>query len=181
PMLPKLPSHRTCWLFVILFLLFPLMKAEAIQIVWGGVGAAKPQKRTASPAVPPNIGDAPKPQLLNADSNPTLRYPVSVRESSISCGWLDVTRTGVSYTVVESGRKSRAPSAKKFAPIAVEHLVAAVDTPDSEGFNLSLSEIKYIGLQKSILLLFTPNQKWTLIYLSQEYWGTVVEKPRQFE
>ena len=92
------------------FFLFPFLNAEGIQVSMGRMGAAKAQKR-GSP--PPEAGEAPKPQLLNADSNPTLRYPVSVWESSVSCGWLDVTRTGVSYAVVESGRKGKASSGER--------------------------------------------------------------------
>jgi len=168
---PSLCFRRTCSLLVI-FLLFPFLKAEAVQVVW----AAKPRKVSS----PPPASEAPKPQLLNADSNPTLRYPVSVWESSISCGWLDVTRSGVSYTVVESGRKGRELRYKKFAPGGNQYLVAPASDVGSEGFEVSLSEIKAIGLKGSILIIAFSSRSPQLIYLPQDQWGTV-EKPRQFQ
>ena len=169
---------RTCLLLVI-FLLFPFLRAEAFQVL--GLGAAQARKRSASPAATP-AGEAPKPQLLNADSNPTLRYPVSVWESSISCGWLDVTRTGVSYTVVESGGKGKPASPfMKFAPGEVQHLVAPASDTGSEGFQVSSSEIKANGLRGSALIIAFSNRSPQLIYLPQDYWETEVGKPRSFE
>jgi len=176
-MVPSLRFRRTCLLLVI-FLLFPLLKVEAIQ----GLGVAKARKRSSSPAVTPQAGEAPKPQLLNADSNPTLRYPVSVWESSISCGWLDVTRSSVSYTVVESGRKGKAsPGVKFMAPGEVQYLVAPANAAGSEEFEVRLSEIKDIRLIKGNLLQIAFARRGPLlIYLPQGQWGTV-GKPRQFE
>ncbi len=179
-MLPSLGFRRICLLLVI-FLLFPFLKVEAIQSVWGAVGAAKPQKGSVVQAAPPNAREAPKPQLLNADSNPALRYPVSVWESSISCGWLDVTRAGVTYTVVDSWRKGSVSPARRFAPGGVQYLVAPVDTGGGEGFEVSISEINGIRFVKGRLLQVAfAKRAPLLIYLPQDQWGTV-EKPRQFE
>jgi len=173
---PSLRFRHTCLLLVI-FLLFPFLKAESIQVL----GVAKARKRSSAPAVTPEAGEAPKPQLLSADSNPTLRYPVSVWESSISCGWLDVTRSSVGYTVVESGRKGRVSPVRKFAPGEVQYLVAPASAVGSEGFDASLNEIKAIGFTKgSILQIAFAKRAPLLIYLPQGQWETV-GKPRQFE
>lgn len=175
-------SPRYTFLLLAIFLLFPSMTVEAIQSVWG---AAKPQRRTVAQAAPPQTGEAPKPQLLNADSNPTLRYPVSVWESSASCGWLDVTRAGVKYTVVESGRKGKAasPRMKKFvAPGEVSHWAAPSDAvAGSEEFEVSMNEISDSRLVKGSLLQIQFARRLVLLsYLPQDQWGTV-EKLRQFE
>jgi hypothetical protein len=59
------------------------------------VGQAR-KKSTRSDAAP---DDYLKPELLNADSNPTLRYPAASFSGwsvkSTSYGWFDVTRNGV--------------------------------------------------------------------------------------
>ncbi len=179
-MSPSLRFRRT-YLLLVIFLLFPLLKAEAIQAapqtVFGGLGAAKARKGSASP----EVGVAPKPQLLNADSNPTLRYPVSVWESTVSCGWLDVTRSSVSYTVVESGRRGKqAAPAKKFMPGGVNYLVAPADAAGSEGFDVSLSEIQDISVVKNFLRVAIGTRKPLLIYLPQDFWGQVVGRSRAF-
>ncbi len=176
----SLRFRRTCLLLVILVLL-PFLNVEAIQVGMGRIGSAKAKKGAVSPAVSPEAGEAPKPQLLNADSNPTLRYPVSVNESSsISCGWLDVTRTGVRYTVVESGGKAKPSPRSKFVPGGVDYLVAQESTAGSEGFEVSLSEIQDIRLVKSLLQITFANRGPLLIYLPQDFWGVVAGKPRSF-
>jgi len=174
----SLRFRRTC-LLLLIFLLFPNLKVGAMQIAAGRLGAAKAKKSSASP----DTSEAPKPQLLNADSNPTLRYPVAVSESSISCGWLDVTRTGVTYTVVESGSKGTPYSGKKFvAPGSVQYLVAPAEAVGSEGFDVSLSSLQDIRLlEGSFLRIAFGSRKLLLIYLPQDYWGTVVGKPRAFK
>ncbi len=167
----RLCFHRTCLLLVI-FLLFPFLNAEAMQLA----RAAKAKKDSSSP----QAAEAPKPQLLNPDSNPTLRYPVSVWESSISCGWLDVTRSGVNYTVVNSGSQGRTFGARKFAFGEAQFQAAPAGDAGGEGFEVSSSEIKAIWLKGSVLTIAFSNRSPHLIYLPQAQWGTV-EKPRQFE
>jgi hypothetical protein len=180
--MPPILSLRRICLLLVIFLFFPLLKVEAFQGSLGGsvFGGGRTQKIGAARPVAQPTGEAPKPQLLNADSNPTLRYPVAVLESSVSCGWLDVTRTDVTYTVVESGRKSRAPSGKKFGMGGGQYLVAPADAAGSEEFNFSSSQIKASGLKGNALMIAFSNRTPQLIYLPQEQWGTV-EKPRQFQ
>lgn len=173
----ELPS-RKIWSLAILFLLVSFLNAEALQMALGRFGAAKAKKGASSP----EVGEAPKPQLLNADTNPTLRYPVSVDESfSISCGWLEVTRTGVTYSVVESGKKAKPLKQMKFvAPAEAQYLTAPEDAAGSEGFDLNFSDIKDIQLQKIFLLLYTSKEKLLLIYLSPDLWGEVAGNRRAF-
>ncbi len=54
-----------------------------------------------------------KPELINADTNPTLRYPVAgspwanlIYAGYLAYGWFDVTRTGVHFSVVEPAKRS---------------------------------------------------------------------------
>jgi hypothetical protein len=50
------------------------------------------------------------PQLLNADTNPTLRFPIARMghmNATISFGWLDITRDSVRYHVEQPAEKSR--------------------------------------------------------------------------
>jgi hypothetical protein len=165
-------------LLLVILLFIPFLKVEAAQ-VWG---VAKAKKGSTAQAATPPAAEAPKPQLLNADSNPTLRYPVSVWESSISCGWLDVTRSGVTYTVVESGRNDQPSRGVKFMSHGeAQYLVAPASDVGSEGFEVSLSEIKDNRLLKgSLLQIAFAKRAPLLIYLPQDQWGTV-GKPRQFQ
>ena len=92
-----------------------------------------------------------------------------------------MTRSSISYTVVESGRKGRAFGVRKIAPGEAHYLVAPADAAGSEGFDVSLSEIKDSRLIKgSLLQIAFAKRAPLLIYLPQDQWGTV-EKPRAFE
>jgi hypothetical protein len=64
--------------------------------------SAKPKKQPDAPAEVISTG-IPRPQLLNAGTDPTLRYPVARMGHgvlSLSFGWFDVTRTSVRYEAV---------------------------------------------------------------------------------
>lgn len=174
-MAASLPVRRT-WLLLVIFLLTPITNTGAAQVFGSAV-----QRRPAAAAVAPPQAEAPKPQLLNADTNPTLRYPVAVKESSVSCGWLDVTRSSFSYSVVESAASSKPTGKMRFAPAGAQHLLPVSDPGTTEGFDLSLGQIQYLGLQKYVLLLITSHQKRTLIYLPQENCATLVEKRGAFD
>jgi len=56
-----------------------------------------------------------RPQLLNAGSNPTLRYPIvsfsGISVFSASYGWLDVSREAVHYNAVSPPNKAKYQSA----------------------------------------------------------------------
>jgi len=82
-----------------------------LMVFISSLNAAGPQvaKRTKGKAVGAAqvqaLSEVQKPQLLNAESNPVLRYPVAVAEGkTISCGWLDVARRGIRYTEEEAAK-----------------------------------------------------------------------------
>lgn len=176
-MLRSFYGRRTCPILIIL-LLFPFLKVGAMQSAIGGMGAAKAKKGSSTPYA----GEAPKPLLLKADSNPTLRYPVAVWESSVSCGWLDVTRSGVSYSVVDSGAKGKPPSPSKFAaPAEPRYLVAPAAEAGNEEFEVSMADIRNLRVIKNFLQLSFAKRAPLLIYLPQTYCSTVVGRPRAFE
>lgn len=178
-MYPRVLCRRLGLLVFVLFLLSAAL-VQASQI-GGMIGASKARKHSSAQAAAPPGSEAPKPQLLNADSNPTLHYPVSVRESSVTCGWLDVTRTGVKYTVVESGRRGRAAYGKKFLESPGQYLVAPSAAAGDEGFEVTSSEITNVRLIKNNLQIAFAKRAPFVIYLPQDYWETVTGKPRAFE
>jgi len=70
--------------------------------------AQKPIRQIGKPE-PSSNGNA-RPQLLNADTNPTLRFPIARMghmNSTISFGWLDVSRNSVRYQVEQPPGKSQ--------------------------------------------------------------------------
>lgn len=178
-MSPRL-RYRRIYLLLVIFLLSS-QAVGAAQSTFG-LGAARARKGSAVKPAPAPASEAPKPELLNADTNPTLRYPVAVRESSVSCGWLDVTRIGINYTVVESGRKAKPAYGKKFAgPGGSEHFVAPADASGDEGFALSSSEITDIRLEKNFLRLAFAKRAFYLIYMPQDNWATVAGNMHEFD
>jgi hypothetical protein len=114
--------------------------------------ARKKSKASAGGGVP---DDYTKPQLLNADTNPTLRYPAasfsgwSVKSSSY--GWLDVTRQRIRFAVVQPADKI------------------------SEGFDMANTEITELKIENSYLMFHrgADKKKYMIFYLSQERWGTI--------
>jgi hypothetical protein len=98
-----------------------------------------------------------------------------VEESgSISFGWLDVTRTGIRYTVVV-GTRSKAPApaggARFLSPGGTTYWAAPASVEGSEGFEASLNEIIDIRFAKGALLIATSRRKITLTYLPEDQWG----------
>ena len=87
-----------------------------------GARALPPQVKHRAPQTPqvyvPSTNIPDDVQLVNADSNPTLRIPVA--HSSLnwtlmkpriraSYGWLEIDRTTVRYTVIRPSRSAREP------------------------------------------------------------------------
>jgi hypothetical protein len=167
---------RNC-LLLLIFLVFPFLKLQALQSVWGAAQSGKLQRKpSVTAAPPPNAGEAPKPQLLNADTDPTLRYPVSVNAGGvISCGWLDVTRSQLNYAPNYEGQESSRPAVKKFSSLGTSNYVTSAVGRDSprigaQGFGARLSEISIVQFDKSALLIKSATVNVELTYLSQEQW-----------
>ena len=47
-----------------------------------------------------------RPELVNAQTDPTLRFPVMSLAGAVTYGWLDISSSTVSYTEVQPARKS---------------------------------------------------------------------------
>jgi hypothetical protein len=112
-------------------------------------------QRKKSRLVTPSISNTTvQPQLLNADTNPTLRFPVariSGTVSSASYGWLDVSRRGIHYAVAQPPKRL------------------------ADGFDASTAEIRDISLEEHFNTVnFRGGRKRYLIfYVPQERWGSV--------
>jgi hypothetical protein len=115
------------------------------------------QRRKSKAALDEDTGELPKPQLLNADTNPTLRFPVASFSGwsvfSTSYGWFDVTKSGIRYTPVEPPGKL------------------------NEGFEASFQDISNIELKYAYLYFRTGNKRRTVFYTSQERWGSIHSGP----
>jgi hypothetical protein len=112
---------------------------------------AKKSSRIATPSI---SNTTVQPQLLNADTNPTLRFPIArtlLSVSSISYGWLDITRAGIRYTVEQPP--------KKFA----------------DGFSVSRGEIRDVKLEdgRNSVTFRGGNKKHMVFYISRENWGSI--------
>ncbi len=135
---------------LILFLILSATSAAAAQF------ARKSSSRRGGRVDDADIEDALKPQLLNADTNPTLRYPIgsisgwSVR--SLSYGWLDVTRDRIHYSVVEPAGKL------------------------DEGFDIPTGEISEVKIEM-YLQFRRDKRRFNIFYLPQERWGTIHSGP----
>ncbi|MDR3677135.1 MAG: hypothetical protein P4N24_16715, partial [Acidobacteriota bacterium] len=90
-----------------------------------------------------------RPQLLNAETDPTLRFPVMSMIGSTTYGWLDISSSTVRYTEMQPTRKSgRSFAVSRFAMSNLQ-------------FNRSF-------------LMFKISKRWQqLIYVPQERWGLV--------
>ncbi len=121
--------------------------------------AAGQLARKASKKTPPveDLGELPKPELRNADTEPTLRYPAASFSGwsvfSTSYGWFDVTKKGIRYTPVQPPGK--------------------VD----EGFEASTDEISEVQLKYAYLYFKTGNKKRTVFYVAQDRWGDIHSGP----
>lgn len=102
-------------------------------------------------------GDITRPQLLGDSANPVLRYPVASFSGwsvySTSYGWLDISRNGIRYTVVEPARKA------------------------NESFEAGSNGVSEIRIQMAYLTFRTAQKKRTLFYVSQNRWGSIHSGP----
>lgn len=129
-------AHLILVLFIIVGTLSVLAAAQMARKKSRGSGGTSPDDYT-------------KPQLMSADTNPTLRYPVASGYGRITCGWLDVTRKAIRYSVVQPPDKI------------------------SDGFDMSTTEITDMSIEQSWLVFrrSTERKKYSIFYLSQERCG----------
>ena len=89
-----------------------------------------------------------RPDLLNAQVDPTLRFPVMSMSGSTTYGWLDITSSTIRYSVVQPANK---------ANLSFEVSRYAVRDPRFSG---------------SVLTFKTPRKEQMIIYLPQDAWGS---------
>jgi len=80
-------------------------------VMLAGISSAAAEKVARQSGRPePSSNDIPYPQLLDADTNPTLRFPIARMghmNATISFGWLDISRNLVRYHVEQPADKSQ--------------------------------------------------------------------------
>jgi hypothetical protein len=89
-----------------------------------------------------------RPALVNAQTDPTLRFPV-MSTSSDTYGWLDISSSTIRYTEVQPTRKS------------------------GHSFAVSRFAIGDLRFNKTELSFKAPKKGQTFIYLPQDRWGSV--------
>jgi hypothetical protein len=107
-------------------------------------------QKSARPRVSPDStsNDNLRPQLLNADTNPTLRFPIARMghmNGTLSFGWLDISRSTVRYQVEQPAGKSQ------------------------DSFEVPRREIRVIGFQGLFLEFSNPKYN-RIFYLPQNEW-----------
>jgi hypothetical protein len=113
-------------------------------------------KKTAKKGEDSDLSTIIRPTLMNAQADPTLRFPVMSMPGSvfsITYGWLDISSGMIRYTVVQPTRKS-------------EH--------DFAVSRFALSELR---LERTVLSFKAARRHEMLIYLPPDRWGTVHSGP----
>ena len=133
-----------------LFLTISMTSAAAAQL------ARKGSSRRGGKVDDAAIEDALKPQLLNADTNPTLRYPIGNISgwsvNSLSYGWLDVSQGRIHYSVMQPAGKL------------------------NEGFDIPTGEISEVKIEM-YLQFHRDKKKFNIFYLPQDRWGSIHSGP----
>jgi hypothetical protein len=130
---------------LLLFLILTVASAATAQM------KSRKASRLATPSTSNN--DI-QPQLMNADTNPTLRFPVArmaLAVSSVSYGWLDITRGGIHYTVEQPPKRQE------------------------DGFSASTAEISNLKLEErgNTIQFRCGDKKHAIFYDTQDNWGNV--------
>ena len=103
-----------------------------------------------------DIANILRPELVNAQTDPTLRFPIMSMPSSvfsITYGWLDITSNVIRYTVVQPPSKS------------------------GHAFEVSRFAIGDLRFNRAVLSFKSPQKREMLIYLPQDRWGSVHSGP----
>lgn len=91
----------------------------------------------------PELANLVRPTLMNAQTDPTLRFPAT---SSSSYGWLDITSTTIRYTVVGPANKA-------------EH-----------SFSVSRFSVRDLRFNRTEVAFRIPKREETFAYLAQDQW-----------
>ncbi len=130
----------------ILLLSFLILTATSVA---AAQAKSKKMSRLADPAM---SNTAVQPQLLNADTSPTLRYPIAragLTVTSVSYGWLDITHAGIRFTVVQPPNKM------------------------DDAFNAATADIRDLKLEErnNTITFRNGNKRNSIFYVPQENWG----------
>lgn len=128
-------SNGRCWRSVLLIILF-----------FSVLPAGLAKKARSSDT---DLSNIIRPQLLNGQSDPTLRFPIMSIIGSLTYGWLDITNSEVHYTEVQPTRKAN----RTF-----------------EVSRVGLVNLRYNGI---VLTFKSPKKQQMIIYLPQDEWGKV--------
>lgn len=96
-----------------------------------------------------DLSDLVRPELLNAQTKPTLRFPIMSVSGAITYGWLDIDSSTVTYTEVEPAKRS------------------------SRAFVVSRFALGNLRFDHSILNFKSPKKYQSIIYVPQNEWGKV--------
>ena len=132
-----------------------------LSLVVGTAGAAQMQKATRrGESAPSYTSGFDQPQLINAETEPTLHYPIAslpgMTCASVVYGWLDISRGHVQFKVVQPPNKME----------------------DSfEAAPAELSEVKI--WQTSVKFRIGP-KKHVIFYVPESNWGSIHNCPAYF-
>ena len=131
-----------------------LLVAIFLLAIPSGLSASRKKEK---PLAGQQSGELPKPELLNADTEPTLRFPAASFSGwsvfSTSYGWFDVTKNGIRYTPLQ-------PQGKL-----------------NEGFDAPFSDIADVELKYAYLQFRAGKKKHTVFYVRQDNWGSIHSGP----
>ena len=98
-----------------------------------------------------------QPQLLNADTDPTLRYPigslVGTLCASMAYGWLDISHTGIHFRVVQPLKRL------------------------DQGFDIRTGEISDIKIWQQSIRFHSGSKKYTIFYAPEDRWESIHNCP----
>src|SRR5271157_1064542 len=121
-------------LFLLPFLMLPLV----------GLAQTKGSRRGVESGI---IGTI-RPELLNAQGDPTLRFPVMSLAGATTYGWLDISSSTIRYTVVQPANKA------------------------DRSFEASRYAVREPRFNGSVLSFKIPRKEQIIIYLPSDAWGT---------
>jgi hypothetical protein len=135
-----------CRAGVIVLLLFSVATLRA-----ASPQARRPKGKALGVAQAQALSEVQDPQLVGAEPNPVLRYPVAVDEGGkMSCGWLDVARRGIRYTEEEAAKAK-----------------------GDLGFQAASQQITDTRMLPRVLQITVGKRKIELAYIPQVHWDSV--------
>jgi ribosomal protein S16 len=129
-----------------------LLSFLLLAVVAGAAAQQKARKKSRLDE-PAQSNTSIQPQLLHADTNPTLRFPVargSLTVSSLSYGWLDISHREIHYQVVQPADKA------------------------ADGFSITMADMSGLKLEErnNTVTFRAGNKRELIFYVAPETWGT---------